>query len=92
MNYIRYNIWPILKVRLRYFWWIIKYGGKKNIPRELVFEQVVKNMSNLTENLMGALRHIPDNIDEKEKRELIDLIREAGELEKEFEKARSSKP
>lgn len=90
MNYIRYSVLPILNVRLRYFWWIIKYRGKKNIPKELVMGQVAKNMRNLTENLMGALRHIPDDLGEKERRELVDLIREAGELEKEFEKSKTT--
>lgn len=89
MGYIRYNLWPTIRVRLRYLWWVIKYGGKKNIPKELVVEQVMKNMRNLNENLMGALRHIPENVSDKEKRELFDLIREAGELEREFEKSRT---
>lgn len=39
LNFIKFTLWPIAKVKLIYWWWIIKYGGKKNIPPDLIFKQ-----------------------------------------------------
>lgn len=80
---VKYEIWPALKVRLIYWWWIIKYGGKKNIPPELIFGRINKSMARISENLMDALKTMPPDATEDEKKELINLIRETGELEKE---------
>ena len=83
MNFLKYRLWPWFKVRLTYWWWIIKYRGKKNIPRAVVFGQMTKSMAQMSENLEHALRAMPPDNTPKETRELIDLIRTAKELEQE---------
>lgn len=37
---------------------------------------------------MQALRHMPSDVSEEEKKELLDLLRISDELEKEFEKVK----
>ena len=71
----------MLKVRLTYWWWIVKYGGKKNIPRELIFGRMIKSMSRMSENLEKALRAMPPDTSSQEMKQLINLIRTAKELE-----------
>ncbi len=83
MHFLKYQLWPVIKVRLTFWWWVLKYGGKKNIPPELIFERMAKSMARMNENLQGALRAIPLDADPEEVKELINLIRTAGELEKE---------
>lgn len=43
----------------------------------------------MRENLQQALRHLPPDLTEEERREFLDLLRTAGELEEEFEKAKA---
>jgi hypothetical protein len=78
-----------VKVRLIYWWWIIKYGGKKNITPELIFEKISGNIERMRENLTQAFCHMPDDANENEKKELLDIIRKAADLEKAFGKSRS---
>lgn len=85
MDFIKYNLWPEIKVRLRYWWWIVKYRGKRNIPREVVFGQLAKSMSSMTENLERAMRSLPADADPEEVRQLVNLIEKAGDFEKEME-------
>lgn len=82
MNYITYTLWPWLKVKTRYWWWVLKYGGKKNIPPELIFGQMEKSMERMKENLMQALRHFPEELGGEEKQMLLDAIGKAEELSK----------
>lgn len=88
---LKCEIWSPVKVRLRYGWWIARYGGKKNIPKELIFEQMQKSMERLEENLQDALRAMPDDVDETERKQLREAILEASELkgraEEVFEKS-----
>jgi len=83
-DFLKYNIWPWVKVKSMYCWWIIKYGGKKNIPPELIFEQMQKTMDGLTNDLMGAFRSIPHDATEQEKRELYDIIKKVGKMKAEI--------
>ena len=69
----------------------MKYGGKKNIPLELIFGKISGSMERMQENLMQALRHMPENISEEEKKELLDLLRTANALEKDLEQAKPEK-
>lgn len=75
-----------MKTRLTYWWWIIKYGGKKKIPPELISKKLDKSIETLHENLMQALRYIPSDASEEEKKELLDVIRMANKLERESKK------
>jgi len=77
-----------VKVRLIYWWWIIKYGGKKNIPPELIFGKISGNIERMRENLTQAFRYMPDDASESEKKELLDLIRKTDDLEKAFDKSK----
>jgi len=86
INFIKYDIWSAVKVRLTFYWWIIKYGGKKNIPKELIFARMAKSMERMNENLMKVIRRMPKNMTEEEKKELIGLVRNADMLEKEVKK------
>lgn len=91
IRFLRYTIYPVVKVKLTYCWWIIKYRGKKNIPQELIFGKISGSMERMRENLMQALRHMPADISDEEKKELLDLIRTADNLEKEFDKSKIKK-
>lgn len=73
----------MVKVWLIYRWWILKYGGKKNIPPQLIWGRMVKSMERMNENLCAAMRVMPPDASEEEKQELFDAIRQADELEKE---------
>lgn len=87
-QFLKYNVWPAVKTRLTYWWWIIKYGGKKSIPPELILGKMNASMEKMRENLMQALRHMPSDINEKEKKELLDLLRTADQLEKELKQTK----
>ncbi|HEY4508412.1 MAG TPA: hypothetical protein VJJ55_02020 [Candidatus Paceibacterota bacterium] len=82
MNYSTYTLWPWLKVKTRYWWWVIRYGGKKNIPPELIFGQMEKSMARMKENLMQALRNFPKELGEEDKQMLLDAIGKAEEMDK----------
>ena len=88
MHFLKYEIWPVIKVRLTFWWWVVKYRGKKNIPPELIFERMAKSMARMSESLQGALRVIPPDADPEEIKELINVIRKANELENEAIKAK----
>ena len=83
-QFLKYSVWPAVKVRFTYWWWMVRYGGKKNIPPELIFGKMNSSMERMRENLMQALRHMPPDISEGEKKELLDLLRTADQLEKEL--------
>lgn len=80
------DITSFLKVRLTYWWWIVKYRGKKNIPRELVTGKVATNFAAMEENLMLALREVPDDMPAEQRKELLELIGKVQELQKELPK------
>ncbi|MEK7212755.1 MAG: hypothetical protein AAB686_03695 [Patescibacteria group bacterium] len=92
LGFFKYTIWPAAKVRLTYWWWIVKYGGKKNIPLELIFGKINRSVEGMRENLMLALRHMPDDMSEEEKEELLSLLRTADDLERKLTKPPSSHP
>ena len=91
INHLKYSLWPAAKVRLTFWWWIIKYGGKKNIPKDLIFNKMTESMERMQKNLMEALRRMPADIGEDEKKELLDLIKTAGELKEEAKAIRKPK-
>lgn len=81
INFIKYEIWPTIKVRLTYWWWAIRYGGKKNIPPELIFGRIMKNAEQMKESLEQALHYLPPGMSEKEKSELLNLLGETDAFE-----------
>lgn len=92
MFFIQYRLRPWLKVRLKYWWWIIKYRGKKNIPRDVVFGAMAKSLERLNENLMAAYRAVPDDLSDEEKRELFETLQKAKGLEGEIQRLKDSEP
>lgn len=79
---LRYEKWPKIKVRGRFYWWIVRYRGKKNIPREVVFSSMVKNMERMNDNMEKALHAAADDPDAngKELRKALAAMEKAGEL------------
>lgn len=80
LDFLRYNLWPAVKVKSRYYWWVVRYGGEKNIPPELIFGQLQKSMARMKDSLQEALRHLPKDISDEEKQMLLDAIGKAEEL------------
>lgn len=84
MHYIKYTLWPAVKVRGLHLWWMLKYRGKKNIPPELILGQMEKSLRRFSESMEQAFRTIPADLSDNERRELLDLMGVAKELEGEM--------
>ncbi|OGY99978.1 MAG: hypothetical protein A2945_00525 [Candidatus Liptonbacteria bacterium RIFCSPLOWO2_01_FULL_52_25] len=91
MDFLKYALWPAVKVRLTYWWWVVKYDGKKNIPPDVVFGRMAASMKRTSDNLVQALRTFPPDMDEKEKAKFMNLLLEAGALENEVQKIKMKK-
>lgn len=83
MDYLYYTIWPWIKVKSTYYWWVIKYRGKKNIPPELIFLQMARSMARMNENIQLAMRVLPDDASREEKEQLVELLSQSNLLEDE---------
>ncbi len=70
-----------LKVRGLFFWWALRYGGAKNIPRELLEERMEQNIKQMKASLMDALRALPDDATDEERQMLLDTIKKSNEIE-----------
>lgn len=81
MILLKYTIWPSLKVRLQYGWWIIKYRGKKNIPKEVVFGALSKSLERMNDSLMAAYREMPDDMPDEDKKNLFEAVQRSKALE-----------
>ncbi len=90
-DYLKYTLLPILRVRFTYWWWIIKYGGKRNIPPELVFQQMEKSFASMRDNLGAALHSLPESLDKGEVKKLLELIREVDVLGEEITEVKIKK-
>mgnify|MGYP001574343520 CR=1 FL=1 len=84
MDFIKYTIWPAVKVRLTYWWWIVKYGGKKKIPPEVVFGALGKTVGSIGDNIMDAIRVSPE-MDEEEQKLVRALVMKMSDLKREVE-------
>ena len=73
--------WNYLKIRGMVLWWTIKYRGKKNIPPELIFEQMTESMAGLKDNLMQAFRLLDEDTTEEERKQFMSLISNVNNLE-----------
>ena len=69
-------------MRTVFAWWIIRYGGAKNIPPGLLAARMEKNIERMRENLHNALRVLPDDTTEEERQMLFDAIHESKEVER----------
>ncbi len=83
IEYIKYEFWPRVRPRLVYWWWIIKYRGKKNIPREVVFGALAETVKRMNEDMMQALGAMPDDVSEDDRREFVEAMQKTAEFERE---------
>jgi len=70
-------------------WWTIKYGGKKNIPPELIFDQMDRTMSSLKDNLMQAFRTFDEGTTQEEKDQFKSLLSKVHNLGNELNNAKN---
>ncbi|MCR4328376.1 MAG: hypothetical protein NUV53_02550 [Patescibacteria group bacterium] len=88
MRFLRYSIWPIIKVRFRYWWWIIKYRGKKNIPPDVVFSALQESAQKMADNLKRAFSAMPSNTGSEEVRKIIEAMRGGSKIQEKVEALR----
>lgn len=75
-------------MKVKYLWWTVRYGGKKNIPPRLIFNEIAKNMDELSVNLSKTMKNFPTDISENEKKKFFELFQEVGVLGDEINKAK----
>jgi hypothetical protein len=73
-DFLLYRLWPMMKVRGRFYWWVVRYGGRRNIPPEVVFGSMLANMERLEENLQQALRAMPSDTPEEDRKMLLSAL------------------
>lgn len=90
---LKYEVWPVIKVRGKYYYWILRYGGKKRIPREVVFGSMAKSLQRMNDNLEKAARIGADdpNTSAQEVRQALDALKKAGELNDSIERISKEK-
>ncbi len=66
---------------MTYWWWILKYRGKKNIPLEVVLGRMDETMKLLSENILKAVQASSANMSEDESKMVRDLLAKLRELE-----------
>lgn len=69
----------MFKARIKVFWWSIKYGGKQNIPPQLIFDEIDKTMASMKDAMMQAFRL--DDLSEEERRDALKIIGKIDELD-----------
>lgn len=67
IDLIKFKVWPVVKVKTLYWWWIIKYGGKKNIPPEVVLGSMEKAMKDVLSSVEQAFRLVDSDASPEEK-------------------------
>lgn len=80
--HIKYELWPPVKVHSKYYWWIVRYRGKKRIPREVIFGAMAKSLQRMNDNLDKAFQigaHDP-NTSAKEVHRVLAAKEKAREL------------
>lgn len=77
------NLWLVVKIRVMYWFWIIKYGGKKKIPPEVIFGKLNETMESLLYNIQEAIKVSPTDMGEEERLVVRELIMKAANLKKE---------
>ena len=77
------NLWPIVKTRIIYWFWIIQYGGKKNIPPEVVFGKLNETMESLLSNIQEAIKVSSTDMSEEERLVVRELMMKTANLKKE---------
>jgi hypothetical protein len=76
-----YELWPKLKAKLRLFYWTVKYRGKKNIPKEVVFRSLADSLAHMNDNLNKAFLVGRDDLNKKEYKKMVTLLNKAEQFE-----------
>ncbi len=78
----------LTRAKLRWMWWDIRYGGRKNIPKEVIagrLKGIAKGLGEVNDELARLIKIASDNISEEQKQALLDLLRRTANVEEEFE-------
>ena len=76
------NLWSIMKTRIMYWFWIIKYGGKKKIPPEVIFGKLNETMESMLKNIQEAIKVSPTDMSEEERLMVRELMMKTASLKK----------
>ena len=79
--WIKYTILPRLRVRLRFYWWVIKYRGKKNIPPEVIFNSIRRSSQRMIDNLEKASNVEGNYLNHEQTLEFGDMMSKVKELD-----------
>lgn len=82
---IRFGFWPKWKVLLIYFWWIIRYGGKKRIPKRVLMDSMKRTLEGLEQNLRMARDTMPVDMPEDERLALRHAIMTTDSMKSDVE-------
>lgn len=63
----------------------MKYGGKKKIPREVIFGAMEQSLKRMNDSFMNAMRVVPPDLSEDEKQMATDAFREMNKLQSEIQ-------
>lgn len=88
LDSFRYEIWLPVRVKLIYWYWIIKYGGEKRIPPGVIFEQMAKSTQRMTENLEKAMQISHDQMGHHETMQGLKLLQKSRKLHDRIEQLR----
>ena len=77
-----------MKVKVRYYYWIVRYLGKNNIPKEVIFRSMAESMERMSGNRSAAYRLGADDPETsgEEVHKLLQAKRGAMKLAEEVDK------
>ena len=87
-SFFLYDMFSMIKVKLTYYWWIIGYGGKQNIPKEVILSAMEKTLEDMSFNIEQAFRMVPSDASEEEKKMAFQATVNARKLREEILKIR----
>ncbi len=86
------DILPWLRVRGKFYYWCVRYGGKKRIPKEVIARAMAQSVERLNRNLQLAQDSIPlADMSEEERLALREMRLRAGEIGSELKNINSNK-
>ena len=92
MNFLKFTIWPWVKTRLIYWWWIVKYEGKKNIPPEVIFNKLEETAESLADDIQDAVRVSPiEEMTEGERLRMREVSMKVSDFVREIKNLRHDK-
>lgn len=76
----------IAKIKATYWWWVIKYGGKRNIPPEVIFGALEKTMEELAFDVEQAFRSVQGDASLEEREFAAATFSKIRELHEELDR------